>query len=188
MLPSTLEETIARRLMEYGKRISHLERLEGGGGGVSPFFHPHDMGISFGGPGLGNYIPVGSGATTGFQCWDLSSAGIESVQTQWQVPLGVTVDDVTVYAAMQTAAGGNIRNRMAFNSMAIGELATNQVLILQTEAVPAVALTIFSFNVVPTITISPGDVLSIHPGRQGTDVADTAAGDMALLGVRINTS
>ena len=32
MLPSTLEETIARRLMDYGKRLSHLERLEGGGG------------------------------------------------------------------------------------------------------------------------------------------------------------
>ena len=186
MLPNPMED-IARRLVDYEKRLSHLERLEGGPGNI--WLDAGSFGLRVGIPNYTELVGVGGIANQGITAWALSPTATEIVGTNMRVPDNMTIIALDFYYAMRTAVAGNIVAGFVTNAMAVGESAANNstaappnVVVI---AVPGVAQQIAVQTINPSIAITAGDVLGVNARRTGGDGNDTATGDCLFLGAHI---
>ncbi len=189
MLPNPLEE-IARKLDDYNKRLSHLERLEGGGN-VPPFWLPSTLFKDVNGTPQSASIQWG-GVIPRWNVWRFSSGDFDYVATNFLLPSYYNGEDITIttYWCKEDAGAGDWRQIIETVAVDTGETINaggTQVTLSITTTVPAIQ---FELTTTETIAVAPafeaGDLLLIMEGRAGPAGADTYGGDILFLGMEID--
>lgn len=184
MLPNPLEE-IARKLDEYNKRLSHLERLEEV---HAPTYLTAGAftNVSFGNEVLTDYLVN----AVQMPVWAFDSGATEAAIANMPLPAGVSdIDSIDYYWAMASAIGGNVVLDLRFSAMAEDEApaAASTEQVQTTVAVPDTTGKFTKTNITfSTLVVVADDLLAIRAGRSGGDGNDTASGDLYLIGIRIN--
>ena len=184
MSPNPMED-IARRLANYEKRLSHLERLESPNADVkSEFLEPGAFAVTFGAVARGVLPSTQSGLN--FDTWRFDDSVEEVVTGNWRIPPGITTPiTYNIYWAMDTATVGAVRVVMALAAVADGELLTggSEETDIHVVAVPGVARTLEITTGTFTSPIAGGDLMGVIINRQGGVMGDTASGDLHFLGI-----
>ena len=190
MLPNPLEE-IARRLDEYNKRLSHLERLEGGEGNVPPFWLPATLFKSVLGTPISRSKQWG-GTVPRWNVWVFKPGDYDYVATDFLLPDYYNGEDliVTTYWCKEDTGAGDWRQITETVAVAVGEILTTggtRVELSTTDTVAGVNLTLQTTEkIAATPNFEAGDLLLIMEGRAGPSGDDTYAGDILFLGLEID--
>lgn len=190
MLPNPMED-IARRLVNFEKRISHLERLEGGDGNVPPFWLPSTLFKIVSGTPVSRSVQWG-GTTPRWNVWVFSPNEYDYVATNFLLPSYYSGEDIaiTTYWCKEDAGAGDWRQITETVAVAVGETIDaggTRVALSTTDTVAAV---LYELQTTAKIAVAPGfvagDLLLIMEGRGGPAGADTYAGEILFMGAEID--